>query len=190
MAEPPPPEPPPPPPPGLSWDQGDRFSGRVSDIRRNFSFIPDNIPARHRKELISEFEELEAWIALNAKAARRNSLRFWVLKIPAILATSCAGVFGYFNLQAATVVSGAIGSICVLIDGLNPGGTLRNIHIRAVHDLRQLQDDVKAKLRYGIPGQDSLEGILGSIFGLVQSERRRIGAYLREAESVFGEAKR
>ena len=170
----------PPPPPKRSVGHG----------RAGYSFIPDSIPARYREEITSELEELEVWASLNAKDARRDNLRFWCIKIPALLASSCAGVFGYFGLQAATIVSGAIGSACVLIDGLNPGGNLRNIHIRAVYDLRQLQDDIKAKLRYAVPGQDSLEDILKSVSGLVQSERHRIGDYLREAESVLGETKK
>jgi hypothetical protein len=154
-----------------------------------YSFIPDSIPARYRHQFISELDELEAWASLNAADARRDSLQFWLLKIPAILASACAGLFGYFNLQAATIITGAIGSICILIDGLNPRGSLRNVHIRAVHDLRQLQSEIKAKLRYASPAKDSLEEILASISELVQSERRRIGNYLREAESALGEAK-
>lgn len=171
------------PPPGYG-----RIGGRKSG-ERNFSFIPDEMPERYRRELVAELEELEEWANLNARDAKRDSVRFWVFKIPAILASSCAGAFGYFGLEAATVVSGAIGSICVLVDGVNPGGRLRNVHVRAVHDLRQLQNEVKGKLRYAAPVQSDWGEVTNAISELVHTERRRIGGYLREAESALGEAR-
>jgi hypothetical protein len=142
-----------------------------------------------REQISQEIQELEQWAALNERDARRDDRRFWMLKIPALVASSFAGVFGYFDLHAATILSGAVGSFCVLADGLNPGGMLRNVHVRAVFDLRQLENDLKTRLRFLDPADDSLGRLRGEVSRAVQSERHRIGTYLKEAESNLGKGK-
>src|SRR5690349_1280376 len=159
--------------------------GKGSGKAHDFSFIPKHVPAAYRRQFIAEIEELERWAIANAEDAKRDSIWFWSLKIPAILASSFAGVFGYFDLKVATLITGAAGSVCIIIDSLNPRGSLRNVHIRAAHDLRQLQNEIKEKLRYSTPNQQFPE-LLESLSKRVQSEQSRIAEYLRESETALG----
>jgi len=159
-----------------------------SGKKHDYSFIPDHIPTEYRRQFIAELEDLERWAMANTDDARRDAIWFWSMKIPAVLASSFAGVFGYLDLKVATLITGATGSVCVIIDGLNPRGALRNTHVRAVHDLRRLQNEIKQGLRYSKPGKDLPEH-LESLARHVQSEQSRISEYLREAETALGGAR-
>jgi len=44
----------------------------------------------------------------------------------------------YLELKVVNIALAAVAAVFVAIDGLYPGGMLRNIHIGAVHDLRKL----------------------------------------------------
>jgi hypothetical protein len=151
------------------------------------SFIPKHIPVEYRRQFIAELEELERWATANAEDAKRDAIWFWSMKIPAVLASALAGVLGYLDLKVATLVIGAAGSVCVIVDGINPRGVLRNVHVRAVHDLRQLQNEIKETLRYST--NKNLPEFLASLSARIQSEQRRIAEYLREAETALGGAR-
>src|SRR4051794_16687384 len=86
-----------------------------------------------------QITELENWAEDNRREARHDAIKFWVLKIPAIVMSASAGIFTYFKWEAVAVISSAIVSICILIDGLSPRGLLRNAHHKAFLDLRKLQ---------------------------------------------------
>src|SRR5262245_19356530 len=51
-------------------------------------------------DLRNHLQELEEWAAANKRDAFRDTLAFWGLKIPAILAAASAGVWAHFDLTA------------------------------------------------------------------------------------------
>jgi len=140
------------------------------------------------KILRDQMTELEAWAEDNRKDSRRDAIRFWALKIPAVIISAGAGIFAYFRLEAAAVIASGIASVCVLIDGLNPGGALRNSHYKAVHDLRILQHKMQAEWRIEgyVLGVDESEKLAARIIKDAQKEIERIATYLRDAESMLG----
>ncbi|MGJ0484357.1 MAG: hypothetical protein ACR65R_07470 [Methylomicrobium sp.] len=147
-----------------------------------------NIPAI----IVDEIKELEDWAIQNLKDSKKERFRYWLLKLPALLASSGAGLFAYFKFDIGALIIGAIGSICVLIDGLYPSGTLRNVHLRAHHDLRALQQRIAAEWRIAalennsnsnVSLQDSLSA---QILKKAQMEKERIGSYIRDAETSLG----
>jgi hypothetical protein len=86
-------------------------------------------------------EKLEEW----AITDKRDALIFWIPKILATLVSAGAVGFAHLDMPLITAGAGAIGSLCVLVDGLNPGGMLRNIHHQAFHDLRSFQHEIGAR---------------------------------------------
>ncbi|MFO1434061.1 MAG: hypothetical protein U1F76_28895 [Candidatus Competibacteraceae bacterium] len=69
-----------------------------------------------------QLDILESWVAHNISSARKDSIRFWVLKIPAIscsVSVSAVEAFGYGKL---VILLGLVTAFCVGIDALFPGG--------------------------------------------------------------------
>jgi hypothetical protein len=129
--------------------------------------------------------ELEQWAASNAQDARHDTLRFWSLKIPAGLSSASASVLALAHLNGIAAVLGTVATACILIDAVNPGGQLRNAHLRAVHDLRDLEHHVVNEWRVAdLRGKgDNLSA--AEILQSAQKARDKVAADLRGAETSF-----
>lgn len=79
-------------------------------------------------DLRAHIEELEIWAEANGKKARQDARAFWILKLPAIVASASASVWAFYHFPVITVLVGAIASLCMIVDGMNPRGMLRKIH--------------------------------------------------------------
>jgi hypothetical protein len=87
------------------------------------------------------------------------------------------------------VVASAVASICVLVDGLNPGGTLRNAHYQAFYDLRNLQWEMRMQWRIrGVEAKDddARNELAAHIIKDSKTRIGRIATSLRDAESALG----
>jgi hypothetical protein len=138
-------------------------------------------------ELRAFIAELDAWATLNERDVRRDTIRFWALKLPAIVSSASAGVLALEHLGTIAAILAAVASACVLIDAVNPGGQLRNAHLRAVFDLRELEYDVVNNWRIGSfkgtpPGQLAAETLEGA-----RKVRERIFSDLKMAETSFAQ---
>jgi hypothetical protein len=136
--------------------------------------------------------ELEDWAVANKRDARWDTISFWALKIPAMAASVGAGVFAYLEWEIVPLVVGAIASLCILVDGLNPRGKLRNVHWQAVHDLRNLQHDMLTNWQTGsLRIEDTVnkkaeeDNLAADIIEGAQAERKRIATYLKDAEALL-----
>ncbi len=126
--------------------------------------------------------ELEVWAEANRKDARRDAFAFWALKAPAIVASASAGVWAHYQWTTVSLMAGAIASFCVIVDGIQPRGMLRNTHLRAFHDLRILMSHMTSRLR---ASSGEPEAIVRAIIGESESERERIADYIRDAETAL-----
>ncbi len=131
-----------------------------------------------------QLSELETWALANEKDAKRDATRFWVLKIPAILVSASSGVCAYLKWEIVSVIAAAVASLCILIDGFTRGGMLRNVHLRAVHDLRNLQHKLLAKWRIGFLKKEVADELAAEIIECAQIEREKIATYLKDAETT------
>jgi hypothetical protein len=144
--------------------------------------------------IISQLIQLEYWTLGNLQDARRDTLRFWLLKLPAILSSVSAGILAYLKWDTPALMIGAVGSLCVLIDGVYPSGMLRNVHLRAVHDIRSLQNKIQADWLKGYASIDKqgpsleqeIDKLTAKIVKNAQKESERIACYLRDAETSLG----
>lgn len=133
-------------------------------------------------ELRQQLNELEQWAIANHRDARMDAITFWSLKVPAILASASAGVLARFDLTTASLVVGATASVCVVIDGVHPRGMLRNIHLRAFHDVRILTSRMVSQWRSRSVAADD-DNIARRIVRDAETERERIAGYIRDAET-------
>lgn len=148
----------------------------LSDDRADEGDIPSDL----RNQLL----ELEQWALDNRKDARRDALAFWSLKLPAVIAAAGAGVLAHFELTTVSVFAGAAASLCVIIDGIHPRGMLRNVHMRAYHDLRYLSTRMVAEWR-SRNRQAKPTTVASKIIRDAENEREKIALYIREAETAL-----
>jgi hypothetical protein len=139
----------------------------------------DTMPSELREQL----DDLEQWAIRNYNDGRRDTIAFWSLKVPAIIAAASAGVFAHFNCTSVSLVVGAIASCCVIIDGLHPRGMLRNIHLRAYHDIRILTH--KMRLQWRARGAEANAKIASRILLASEAPYEHIAGYVRDAETAL-----
>jgi hypothetical protein len=128
--------------------------------------------------------ELEEWASANKADATKDTMAFWALKLPAIIASASAGLLAHFDLTTVSVLAGAIASGYVIIDGIHPRGMLRNTHIRAYHDIRILITRMASEWRSRSVNSQP-ENIARRIIRNAEPERQRIAAYIRDAETAL-----
>jgi hypothetical protein len=136
------------------------------------------------RDLQEVFLELAQWAKSTKSDAMRDAVAFWSLKGPAILASASAGLWAYFDLKVATVIMGAVASACVIIDGIHPRGMLRNIHLRAFHDIRVLIMNMANEWRSRSAGAKP-DNVAKKIISNSGPERERIAKYVRDAETAL-----
>ncbi len=183
--EPPPPAGPPPvpynlrrePPPASALP---RPRSLAPEIEKGSTIPPDSMPTDLRDQLI----ELEEWAQANRRDAIQDSVGFWSLKAPAIIASASAGLWAHFGLTTVSVVAGAIASLCVIVDGIHPRGMLRNTHLRAYHDIRILLTRMVTEWRSRNSSAKE-DNIARRIIRDAEAERQKIAAYIRDAETAL-----
>src|SRR5436305_80545 len=81
-------------------------------------------------QMLDYLRNLEAWAEANKKDARRDSIKFWSLKGPAILVVSSSGLLATMHLPVAIpLIFGLIGGLCVALDGVLRPGILHKVHV-------------------------------------------------------------
>ncbi len=136
------------------------------------------------QELNDTLNELEKWALANQRDAKRDAVAFWILKVPAIFASASAGVWAHFNFITIGVITGAIASVCVIIDGVHPRGMLRNIHLRAFHDIRNLSTKMVSGWRSRNKSSNDAN-VAAKLIRDAESERTKIALYIRNAETAL-----
>jgi signal transduction histidine kinase len=138
------------------------------------------MPTDLRDQLI----ELEEWAQANRRDAIQDSVGFWSLKVPAIIASASAGLWAHFGLTTVSVVAGAIASLCVIVDGIHPRGMLRNTHLRAYHDIRILLTHMVTEWRSRNSNAKE-DNIARRIIRDAEAERQKIAADIRDAVTAL-----
>lgn len=136
------------------------------------------------KDLQDVLEHLEKWAVENRREACKNTCFFWALKIPAILASASTGVWAYFGSVTVTVISGAIASACIAIDGFHPRGMLRNTHLGAFHDIRMLSHRILDEWRSRSRSAE-VEATARQLIKLAAQKKQEIAARIRDAETAL-----
>jgi len=134
-------------------------------------------------DLQEQLAEIEVWAQANRKEARQDTVSFWILKIPAIIASAGSGILAYIDIKLIALIAGFIAAVCVLIDSVYPRGMLRNTHLRAYHDLRILTSHMVSQWRFHKDHNDL--DAAKRIIREAEPERNRIACYIRDAETAL-----
>jgi hypothetical protein len=141
-----------------------------------------------QKIIIAELKVLEAWASSNLSASRRDFVRYWIMKVPALL---CGlGVAGAKQLglgDTIVAVLGLVSTFLISVDAVWPGGLAFNAHRRAASEIRRLQMDSssawnEAKLMHG-SNPDKLRASAIDILRIIRDERTRIDQQITAAET-------
>jgi hypothetical protein len=136
-----------------------------------------------------QLDILEEWTVENLQLARRDAIRFWALKLPAIVSSASVAALEASGYGQVVIVLGVVTALCIAIDGLFPGGQLHNIHKRAACETRRLQQDTIIRWRRAQLDSDSSQSLAKvgqAVLTSIQKERTRIDKYVTDAESSLG----
>jgi hypothetical protein len=154
------------------------------------------IPAGFAPEtaIDDQIEDLERWAAANLRQDRSDKVRFWLLRGITFLGASGAAVAAGLALGKLAVGLGAAAALAIAIDSAWPVA-FRNPSLRAVHDLRELQNMLKLrwdKVRLAHPDPTAPQRVAHAMAMLdaVQAKREEIGKYLVRAEPSQGVLRR
>jgi len=160
--------------------------GSSAEAFRPGSFAPETA-------IDEQIADLEHWAEANLNRDRKDKLRFWVLRGLALGGASAAALTaGMGHPQPRlTVTFGLVAAFCVAIDSAWPSDSFRNVHRRAVYDLRELQNTLKLrwdKVRLAHPDPAAAQRTAHALALLdqVQNKREEIGKYLGSAEASPG----
>jgi hypothetical protein len=138
------------------------------------------------QNLQNQLNELEKWAQANENDAKNDAIKFWMLKIPALVLSASAGITAYFKWDLVPVILSAIASLCVLIDGLNPNGLLRSAHHGAFLDIRSLQHRMLAQWQVGVVNAKNeweRNQLAAKIINKAQMKIAKIDGFIRKAET-------
>ena len=158
--------------------------GSPAEAFRPGSFAPETA-------IDEQIADLEHWAEANLSRDRKDKLRFWVLRGMAFVSASAAALIAGLAQHKLPTAFGVLAALCIAIDSAWPTDSTRNVHRRAVYDLRELQNTLKLrwdKVRLAHPDPAAAQRTAHALALLdqVQSKREEIGKYLGSAEASPG----
>ncbi|HET7539949.1 MAG TPA: hypothetical protein VFK05_08755 [Polyangiaceae bacterium] len=159
-------------------------SVEATEVFRPGSFAPETA-------IDEQIQDLERWVQANLIHARNEKVRFWVLRGLAISGALLAALMAKHDSPQITILASVLCALCVAVDAAWPSNSFRNVHQRAVCDLRELQNTLKLrwdKVCLAHPDSSAPQRTAHALAMLdqVQSKREEIGRYLGSAEASPG----
>lgn len=183
----PPPSLPPMRPGSLSPDSAREDAEVDAMVRPPQGFAPE-------KAIDEQIEDLERWASVNLRQDRNEKIRYWLLRGVAFLGAAGAAVSAGLLATKGALILSALAALAVAIDSAWPT-TGKNPSLRAVHDLRELQNSLKLrwdKVRLAHPDPMAPQRVAHAMAMLdqVQAKREEIGKYLSSADPTQGITRR
>lgn len=139
------------------------------------------------KQLHNQFQLIKQWAEANRREAVRETVLYWALKVPVIIASAGYGAMMYYELKWMIAVAGAIASACALIDGIYKPGALRNFHHRAYFELNTLTDDLMDRWNTAVlRKEENLNMLAANLIDVARTRKSAISNYLVDAEATLG----
>jgi hypothetical protein len=135
-----------------------------------------------------QISDLERWVQANLVRSRNEKIRFWVLRGLAVSGALMAALMATRQSPQATILCSVLSALCVAVDAAWPSDSFRNVHQRAVFDLRELQNTLKLRwdkvcLAHPDPSAPARTAHALALLDQVQNKREEIGKYLGSAEA-------
>ena len=130
-------------------------------------------------------------VQANLRRSRREKVRFWVLRGLAVSAALMAALMAKRESPQVTILASVLAAICVAVDAAWPSDSFRNVHQRAVFDLRELQNTLELRWdKVCLAHPDSMApqrtAHALALLDQVQNKREESGKYLGSAEASPG----
>jgi hypothetical protein len=137
-----------------------------------------------------QIADLERWASVNLQQDRNERIRFWLLRGVTFLGSAGAAIAAGLGTTRLAVGLGSAAALAMAIDSAWPAA-FRSPAVRAVHDLRELQNTLKLrwdKVRLAHPDPMAPQRVAHAMAMLdaVQAKREEIGKYLVRAEPSQG----
>ena len=154
------------------------------EVFRPGSFAPETA-------INEQIADLERWVQANLVRSRNDRIRFWVLRGLAVSGALLAALMAKRESPQATILASVLAALCVAIDAAWPSDSFRNVHQRAVFDLRELQNTLKLRwdkvcLAHPDSAAPQRTAHALALLDQVQNKREEIGKYLGSAEASPG----
>jgi len=138
-----------------------------------------------------QINDLERWVQANLARSRKEKLRFWVLRGLAVSGALLAALMATRESPQATILASVLAAVCIAIDSAWPSDSFRNVHQRAVFDLRELQNTLKLRwdkvcLAHPDSAAPQRTAHALALLDQVQNKREEIGKYLGSSEASPG----
>jgi len=162
--------------------------GRGDDVSELLARAPSDFAPE--TAIDEQIADLERWAEVNLIQDRNDKIRFWLLRGITFLGASGAAVAAGLASTRIAVSLGAVAALAMAIDSAWPAA-FRSPSMRAVHDLRELQNMLKLrwdKVRLAHPDAGAPQRVAHAMAMLdaVQAKREEIGKYLVRAEPSQG----
>jgi len=162
--------------------------GRGDDVSELLARAPSDFAPE--TAIDEQIADLERWAEVNLIQDRNDKIRFWLLRGITFLGASGAAVAAGLASTRVAVGLGAAAALAMAIDSAWPAA-FRSPSMRAVHDLRELQNMLKLrwdKVRLAHPDAGAPQRVAHAMAMLdaVQAKREEIGKYLVRAEPSQG----
>jgi hypothetical protein len=169
---------------GIAPADTTRADHEVTEVFRPGSFAPETA-------IDEQIKDLERWAEANLKRSRNDKIRFWVLRGLAISGAVLAALMAKRESPQLTILASVLAALAVAIDAAWPSDSFRNVHQRAVFDLRELQNTLKLRwdkvcLAHPDPLAAARTAHALALLDQVQNKREEIGKYLGSAEASPG----
>jgi hypothetical protein len=170
--------------PGSIQPDGTREDAELEGfLRAPSGFAPE-------KAIDEQIEDLERWATVNLRQDRNEKIRYWLLRNIAFLGASGAAVAAGLLAVKVALVLAATAALAIAVDSAWPS-TQKSPGLRAVHDLRELQNSLKLrwdKVRLAHPDPNAPQRVAHAMAMLdaVQAKREEIGKYLVSADPTQG----
>lgn len=137
-----------------------------------------------------QINSLFALAKINDRDARRDSLHYWVLKVPAIVGAATASACSAFGYGSVVIILATLAAICTAVDGVRPGGILHHVHRKAATEARRAGATLRSGwhlARLESAGQlDQARSRAAGLLRAAHADRQRITDYLTAAEASLG----
>jgi len=162
--------------------------GRGDDVSELLARAPSDFAPE--TAIDEQIADLEHWAEVNLIQDRNDKIRFWLLRGITFLGASGAAVAAGLASTRVAVGLGAAAALSIAIDSAWPAA-FRSPAMRAVHDLRELQNMLKlrwdkVRLAHPDPGAHQRVAHAMAMLDAVQAKREEIGKYLVRAEPSQG----
>jgi hypothetical protein len=137
--------------------------------------------------LKEEVDDIETRVAALRGQRKRDSWRFWTLKVLGMAFSTGSGLSALFVTPVLAAVFGFAGGVFVLIDSTMPLGRMYNATRSAISQLESVRDGIRTDWKVGSLNEEAPKPLMARIVKEAAAKRMSILAALDQAAKLLNE---